>query len=827
MRKLFLLLFIAVCCLLSMQAVWAAETGDDPVILQVNPYGGEADDIDTIRWYAADGKYYLFLPADTDPDTAVVYFSAPGALLLDGKPLISGASASALTPGSHELVCGDASYALVVCQSAHLPAVFLGTESCSLDYIHASKENKEPGNIRVYENGVLSLDNTLKQIKGRGNSTWAYRKKPYNIKFDKKTDLLGMGKAKKWTLLANYIDLSLLHNAFGWEYAEAMGLGYTSDYRYVDLYVNGDYLGNYVICESVELGENRIDLPDLDKANEEANPDVDLEALPRAGTGPDGTVPDGSVKGSRKWVEIPADPADISGAYLLEYDYPDRYDEELCGFVTQVGQPVVVKSPEYASRAQVNYIADRMDAGSQALYSPTGYNAEGRHYSEYFDVDSLVAAYLLQELSMNFDAGLSSFYAYKPADAEKIFFGPVWDMDNAFGSPYSHHYVPLTRTDLWYANELGSSGFPSFLAAAYQHADFRDAVRAHWASLTADGTFDTVNNRIARLSVSLRQSAAMNGLRWNFYQTGDYDTALRQWQEAAAGSMGFVLGRIAALNKGFAQDGAYLYYDLNGGYSAGWVTVTPICSIGERVTVRDINGNGVIQGPEGLQFYCWNTRPDGTGEKLLPGNSIVLEQAHTVLYAIWKTQREIDRENGVNPFADVAAGKYYYDPVLWAYYHEPQITSGTNADLFSPGAVCTREQVTVFLHAAYGKPEAQQTLSTFSDVTETKYFYTAVMWAVENGITSGVGNGLFGVGRPCTREQVVTFLWKAAGAPAPSSTDCPFTDVREGKYYYMPVLWALENGVTSGVNDTTFGVGRPCTRAQVVSFLYAALGKVE
>ena len=180
----------------------------------------------------------------------------------------------------------------------------------------------------------------------------------------------------------------------------------------------------------------------------------------------------------------------------------------------------------------------------------------------------------------------------------------------------------------------------------------------------------------------------------------------------------------------------------------------------------------------------------------------------------------------VNPFVDVPEGKYYYNPVLWAYYHQPyQITGGTDATHFSPNKTCTREQVVSFLYAAYDKPEHHMTTNPFTDVKAGKYYYNAVMRAVENKITGGATETTFGIGKPCTREQVVTFLWKAAGAPAPKSTANPFTDVKAGKYYYNAVLWAVENGITGGATETTFGVGKPCTRAQVVTFLYKAVGE--
>ena len=465
MRKLIILLFVCFWLAAAALGVHAAESKDGGFCLKVNPYGGEEAALDTICCHVTDEGLALFLPALEDRSAAKLYFPADVPVTLDGEPISSGESAAGLTDGTHLLTCADKTIRLTVSSSACLPAVFLRTESGSLDAIHADKSHKEPGEIRVYEDGACTLDGALKQIKGRGNSTWYYPKKPYNIKFAKKTAVLGMPKAKKWTLLANYIDTSLLHNAFAWEYAQALGLPFTGTYRPVDLYINGGYLGSYVLCESVEIAENRVDLTDLEKENENANPGIDLDTLPRGGTGNGNTVPSGSVAGSRKWIELPQDPEDITGGYLLEFDYRDRYQPELCGFVTQGKQPVVVKSPEHASKAEVNYIADLVDAGMEALNSPTGYNSEGRHYSAYFDVDSLAGVYLLQEFSMNYDAGLSSFFAFKPAGDARIQFGPVWDMDNAFGSPYSHWGVRMDETGLWWANQMGAYASPTILAA--------------------------------------------------------------------------------------------------------------------------------------------------------------------------------------------------------------------------------------------------------------------------------------------------------------------------------------------------------------------------
>ena len=178
--------------------------------------------------------------------------------------------------------------------------------------------------------------------------------------------------------------------------------------------------------------------------------------------------------------------------------------------------------------------------------------------------------------------------------------------------------------------------------------------------------------------------------------------------------------------------------------------------------------------------------------------------------------------NHVNPFTDVSANAYYYNPVLWAVSNE--ITSGTSATTFSPDAGCTRAQVVAFLWRAAGKPEPKQGSNPFTDVRDGQYYYKAVLWAVEHGITAGTSATTFSPDATCTRGQIVSFLWRYEGKPAANASN-PFTDVKPGAYYEPAVLWAVANGVTAGTSATTFSPDATCTRAQVVSFLYRDLTK--
>ena len=168
-------------------------------------------------------------------------------------------------------------------------------------------------------------------------------------------------------------------------------------------------------------------------------------------------------------------------------------------------------------------------------------------------------------------------------------------------------------------------------------------------------------------------------------------------------------------------------------------------------------------------------------------------------------------------FTDVPVDSWYADAVIWAVKNK--ITNGTSETTFSPNDSCTRAQVVMFLWNAAGKPAPKTAKNPFTDVKSTDWFYEAVLWAVENGITSGTSETTFSPGMTCTRAQVVTFLWNAAGNPAPKNTVNPFTDVPYGAWFYNAVLWAVENKVTNGTAATTFAPGAICTRAQVVMFI--------
>lgn len=169
-------------------------------------------------------------------------------------------------------------------------------------------------------------------------------------------------------------------------------------------------------------------------------------------------------------------------------------------------------------------------------------------------------------------------------------------------------------------------------------------------------------------------------------------------------------------------------------------------------------------------------------------------------------------------FADVEAGKYYYRPVYWAV--ENNVTNGTGTAIFSPDNHCSRSQTVTFLWRIAGEPEPDSLDTGFADVVSDSFYEKAVAWAVENGITKGKNSSSFDPEGICSRSEFVTFLHRAAGTPDPHGSGGGFGDVVSGSFYEKAVIWAVENGVTTGTGANSFSPGKICTRAEVVTFLH-------
>ena len=244
-----------------------------------------------------------------------------------------------------------------------------------------------------------------------------------------------------------------------------------------------------------------------------------------------------------------------------------------------------------------------------------------------------------------------------------------------------------------------------------------------------------------------------------------------------------------------------LTFDTNGGSAISKVS---------RSSGTTVDLTGYTPTRDGYTFDGWYSDSALT----IKVTSIKLT-SNTTIYAKWTAKSDMS-------FTDVADKAYYRDAVAWAV--ENGITKGTTATTFSPNATCTRAQAVTFLWRAAGSPKPETRTMPFTDVPVGSYYYDAVLWAVENGITKGTSDTTFSPDATCSRAQIVAFLWRSEKSPA-AGTANPFADVKSTAYYADAVLWAVKEDITKGTTSTTFSPNADCTRAQIVTFLYRAFNK--
>ena len=276
------------------------------------------------------------------------------------------------------------------------------------------------------------------------------------------------------------------------------------------------------------------------------------------------------------------------------------------------------------------------------------------------------------------------------------------------------------------------------------------------------------------------------------------------------------------IQKGSTGNRSYTaHWRYNGGGSSGYSYYTIKATAG---TGGSISPSGSISVREGRDqtftitpdkgYAVANVKIDGKSIGAVKSYTFEnVRRTHTIEVIFMKANG--NPQTGV--FVDVATGSYYEDAVDWAV--ENGITQGTDDTHFSPDGICTRAQAVTFLWRAAGSPEPKTNTMPFTDVNAGSYYYDAVLWAVENGITKGTSDTTFSPNMTCSRAQIVAFLWRSEKSPA-AGTANPFADVKSTAYYADAVLWAVREDITKGTTNTTFSPDADCTRAQIVTFLW-------
>ena len=438
-------------------------------------------------------NYYLFLPSDADCTNLKIWFTASKATV-DGAEVINGQKTdafSAINAGgvsqTYSITLDSKTYSVTAMKSGQVGAVYIDTSTGSMKSVNTSEDKSayETGTIMVIDaDGTINYNGALEKINGRGNGTWntTDTKHPYNIKLGVSTSLLGLPKAKKWCLLANTSDATLIKNQLSYDFADYIGIKYQPRCKPVDLYVNHQYYGSYQLSEKVEIKSNRINVNDAYENLEIANGTTDATTgitTPADLTGTAVTtynpnitgtnttnLPDHTVSSKRYSTGL-NNPTDITGGYLFELEISNRWVEENAGFCAYNRQGWVIKSCDYATKEMVDYSYDLLYAMGSAVYNngtvpsastttncselkslseiPYGPRSitnpapasqyQGKKWSEILDADSAVRYYWTQEYFKNMDSSTSSTYFYKDSDSidTKVYAGPMWDMDNSIG----------------------------------------------------------------------------------------------------------------------------------------------------------------------------------------------------------------------------------------------------------------------------------------------------------------------------------------------------------------------------------------------------------
>ena len=508
---------------------------------------------------AADGETYLFLPASADLTDINLQADINYETIIisaDKSVSVSKDESFDLTAVFNNIDSKNGEYPItvsfvpktgkvtsvqiIIMKSDNIKSLFLVSENPEKkgrEWIDASKDNKSKGEmICLNADGSVFYEDEMTEIKARGNSTFTdFEKKAYQFKIKNKFNLTGdeSNAQKKWVLLANAADVTLIHNQLASTLAKDLGLPYTVDMEPVDLYYDGEYRGTYLLTDKVETGKAGVDIQDLDSIIEDDNEDTDAYENPvvvtKTTASKGETTAKTDSKGSYKYVQGLKEPELEEGtshhAYLLELEFIYRYPNEQSGFVTSRGQAVVTKNPEYLTKDTGAFISQFYQDFEDAVFSPDGYNAKtGKYYYEYCDLDSLVKIYLINEYTKNYDSYRSSAFFYLPEDEDIMYAGPIWDYDLSFTTGYDFNsQLAGNPENFWAATKYLASTLITI-------ESFRDAVKEYLNS--EDGEFYAAasnmlgeDGNIVKFAANVYASQKMNYKLWDI--THDETAAFR------------------------------------------------------------------------------------------------------------------------------------------------------------------------------------------------------------------------------------------------------------------------------------------------------------
>lgn len=465
------------------------------------------------------GAFYLFLPSYAQLEQTRIRLNTTVELFLNGKLLENGMSCDELQPGeaydlNYNVWGKECRSSLTILKSGNVAAMYIDTESGAMDYIHQEKGNKETGEIRIYgADGEDCYAGELEFIKGRGNYTWTeYEKKPYSLKLEEAADLLGLGVAQKWILLANAGDASNIRNEIVYTFAKDLGMEYTPDTGWVDLYLNGEYVGLYQLSERNEVHAERVDIAQ-------------------------------------------------EGSFLVSIETESRLKFQNYPYVlTDANQALRIHYPEEPAEEAIEGIRAYVQSVENAILSEDGIDPEtGETWMELIDLDSWAKKYLIEEMFGNGDAAAISQFFYLDADSRKIYAGPVWDYDRTMGSTVAWH---LQQPQTFFANRLhlNQSTATPWMYSLYRNTIFYERMLEIYQSQCLPLLNELLTDHIWSYEAEISAAAAMDALRW---QKIDSDP-----KEACADIVSYMSQRIAFLNRVWLEGTPYYEVQADQGFGS-------------------------------------------------------------------------------------------------------------------------------------------------------------------------------------------------------------------------------------------------------------------
>lgn len=413
-------------------------------------------------YYSAEDKSWCFaIPAGYEQTELAVTFS-----FTDGD-----VNQFTREPGqkTYELEHEGYTYPITYLTAEHAATMMLDLDrEDAVSYLGADKQNEVQGTCMILEtNGKVTQTARLEKIKGHGNDSFRAPKKSYNLSFTEKQDLLGMGAAKDYVLLAAYRDNSLLSYKLTYDLVNEIGMAYAPSSEFVHLYINGEYEGVYLLMGKIQIGKTRFDLKDLKTETKELNSKSELREYAHT------TWENEGFYAQRTWYELDQTPEDVTGGYIIELDNED-YDRTKANFVSDRNLSFMIPSMNWASQSQVYYIADFWQDFENALYAKDGYNDKGKYYTDYIDLESFADQWLFYELNEENSVN-SSVYYYKDSDIcgdGKLHASWPWDMEHSLAREGG-------AASSWFAaaSDLKPEGY---WMQFYHHRDFAEAVYKEW-----------------------------------------------------------------------------------------------------------------------------------------------------------------------------------------------------------------------------------------------------------------------------------------------------------------------------------------------------------